>query len=607
VTVQRTGGGWRSWIGLQKPEQPKPEIRPAPTTTPVDVADQGHLGQTDGNNVPVDTGKAERGAVKPWETRAAVGPPADAALVAKTALLVAGGVVPLEVLLEPLRSQVAESLKDTTETGTPGAMKAAYRAVTSSLNPESVQKALGALAVAANDAAHAAASVANHPDEVPQGKDDSRDWHRTWGLRLLPDEDPTFRDPEYLVALNQESKGVRAQGFEGRTSTALAKEKFEAEWAKLAPNTKVLAYAESGSDAVSLCFQLATALGRRRIGDITANPEMLYFDGVYAGGRGLAASMNFAGWGRTQAPRKDAFKLPSPTSTTFPPKVTNELIAAEKAALDQIRKQVDAKPPIGAIFIEPVQGAKGVLFYRPEFMHALRSLADELKLPIIADEVLTGGGRTGKFFAYEHYQGFEPDFVVFGKGLECAGIAAVRRKGQVPSQMPGQYDMGVTTAGGDSVRMLKGAQVMKRIREGNLMERAATTGAYLTSKLRDVQQHHGVTPDASGLGMLIGMTHVNGTKYEVSHSWATTRDRYMPPLTLTTSEAELVVNDLMKKLPDENLPKLRDRLEAMKGWVADYDKLAREKGPLQKDEREDRERLLKDIAALDADIKRREA
>lgn len=177
--------------------------------------------------------------------------------------------------------------------------------------------------------------------------------------------------------------------------------------------------------------------------------------------------------------------------------------------------------------------------------------------------MLTGGGRTGKFFAYQNYPGFAPDFVVFGKGLQTSGIAAVEREGQLPTQKPHEFDLGVTTAGGDAVRFLKGAQVMKRIREGGLLEQSAEVGAYLLERLKEVQRFHDVPVDASGMGLLLGMSKVDGSKSQVSEAWGNKRTRYLPPLTLTRDDVDLVIKDLLRELPSEVLAELKEHRERL--------------------------------------------
>lgn len=533
----------------------------------------GQVGQVAGARPAISTAPVA-GGQKPWQTRLELKDKTTSAAVAKAVLAVMAG-LPADLLLEPVRS-AALALTEGQTSQDPQAMQRVYQRCLQQLDPEAVAESLGHLAVAVNDAAHAATTPLRHRDEVPRGKSDAADWHRTWGLRLLPDNDPCFRDPKYLVALNQESKGIRATTHEGRTSLTSSRERFEAALAKLAPTARLLAVTESGSDAVSMAFQLAIALGRRRQVDgetpfAAATPKLGFFDGVYGGSRGTRASLNFEGWGEKTSEDLSAWRLPSPTSfqrTPVGPEL-QRVMALETEALAALTRQLEnKKEPLGAIFLEPVQGANGVRFYRTGFILAVRALADKHGVAIIADEVLTGGGRTGKMFAYEHYAGFEPDFVLFGKGLQAAGVLAVGRQGRAESQKARTFDLGVTTAGGDATRFLKGAQVLDRIRESNLIANAAEVGAYLEQRLQDVQRRHGATPDASGVGLLVGVQRIAGANVEVSHSPGKQRDRYMPPLTLTKADVDAVVEALLKKADFNQLATEHENLVARRNSIA---------------------------------------
>jgi hypothetical protein len=318
MSVDKTKAGgnwWKRVFGANEDVRPTEVKQPEPTPV-VDVRDDAPLGQVAGRPqapAPVITSEAQ----KPWQSRLDVSSKEDSLVIAKATLAVMTG-VPLDILTEPVKSAAASLIRDE-NVGDPKAVARIYDRMIDTLHPDALSEALEALASTTNEAIHASIEMVGHKDEVPIDKGDIRDWHRTWGLRLLPDDDDAFRDPEYLVNFNLESRGIRATSFEGRTSITGAREMFEAEWAKLAPNTKVRCYTESGSDSVSLCFQIATACGRRRLQKRDINAGMAFFDGCYGGGRGLASSMNWAGWGRDSAERKNEWRVPSPTSNTMNP------------------------------------------------------------------------------------------------------------------------------------------------------------------------------------------------------------------------------------------------------------------------------------------------
>jgi ornithine--oxo-acid transaminase len=207
------------------------------------------------------------------------------------------------------------------------------------------------------------------------------------------------------------------------------------------------------------------------------------------------------------------------------------LEALEAQALREIEQKVEqGKKPIGGIFIEPVH-SEGVTFYRPEFMRALRALADRLRVPIFADEIMSGA-RTGKFFAYQHYEGFEPDFVTFGKAMQVAGVAQVRRFGDsIPRFHAGISD---TTVKGDAVALLKGEAVLNRIADGNLLEHSREVGDHMLTKLR-ARDTPG-EPPSHGFGSLLWTSPRNNSVRGMGYG-----GRLTPYITMTKEEADQLV------------------------------------------------------------------
>ena len=272
--------------------------------------------------------------------------------------------------------------------------------------------------------------------------------------------------------------------------------------------------------------------------------EILVFDSCFGGARGKIAATGFLGLGKYDQPSQEHVKITSPHSYHWKPRNSREVKRLERAeakALKQIEQKVKGNSkPVGGLLLEPIIGAKGVLFYRPKFLAKVRALCDKLGVPIFADEILTGGGRTGKFFAYQHYKGFEPDFVTFGKGLQVSGIATVYRdKG-----LHLDFEHGQTTLNNYSEPLLKGAQVMNRIHDGKLMENAARVGEYMVKKIKasdpkldprhtpDKDGNHALGP-TRGLGLLVySNVFYKGVK--------TATARLMPPLTFTERDVDRV-------------------------------------------------------------------
>mgnify|MGYP001815997346 CR=1 FL=1 len=157
-------------------------------------------------------------------------------------------------------------------------------------------------------------------------------------------------------------------------------------------------------------------------------------------------------------------------------------------ALHNVFKVDIAPTDVAAIIVEPVQGEGGFYPAPDEFMQALRAVCDEHGIVMIADEIQTGFGRTGRFFASE-YADIEPDLVTVAKGM--AGgypLAAVTGKAEImDAPLPGGLG---GTYGGSPVGCAAALAVIDEIRERGLVDRALEIGARFRSRLEALQAKH---------------------------------------------------------------------------------------------------------------------
>ena len=162
-------------------------------------------------------------------------------------------------------------------------------------------------------------------------------------------------------------------------------------------------------------------------------------------------------------------------------------------AIDNLFKVDIAPTDVAAIIVEPVQGEGGFYPAPDEFLQALRTICDEHGIVMIADEIQTGFGRTGRFFASE-YAGIEPDIITIAKGV--AGgypLAAVTGKAEImDSPLPGGLG---GTYGGSPVGCAAALAVIEEIHEHGLVERALAIGARFKARLEALQEKH---PDIVG-------------------------------------------------------------------------------------------------------------
>ncbi|MDX1640388.1 MAG: L-lysine 6-transaminase [Balneolaceae bacterium] len=156
----------------------------------------------------------------------------------------------------------------------------------------------------------------------------------------------------------------------------------------------------------------------------------------------------------------------------------------EKRALDQARHYFETfEDEIACIILEPIQGEGGDNHFRKEFHQALRDLADEFEALLIYDEVQTGVGMTGKFWAHEYY--LKPDIIAFGKKAQVCGILASKRIDDIDTNCFHVSSRINSTWGGNLVDMVRFERILNVIEEDNLVENAATTGEYLQNQLMD--------------------------------------------------------------------------------------------------------------------------
>jgi acetylornithine/N-succinyldiaminopimelate aminotransferase len=169
--------------------------------------------------------------------------------------------------------------------------------------------------------------------------------------------------------------------------------------------------------------------------------------------------------------------------------------------IDAMRKSINSSTC--AVLLEPIQGEGGVRCPDPDYLKAVRRLCDEKKVLLIFDEIQTGMGRTGKFFAYEHF-GIEPDIMTLAKALANGlPIGAMLAREEVAQAFgPGAH---ASTFGGTPIITAASVQVVKVLLEEKLFHHCAKIGAYFKERLQDLKAKHGSIVDVRGMGLLLGM------------------------------------------------------------------------------------------------------
>ena len=161
-------------------------------------------------------------------------------------------------------------------------------------------------------------------------------------------------------------------------------------------------------------------------------------------------------------------------------------------------------PPyeVAAILLEPIQGEGGYIVPPDSFIPGLRQLCDKYGILLIADEVQSGIGRTGKWFAMQHW-GVEPDIVLMAKGI-ASGMpmgAFTARESIMDEWGRGAHG---NTYGGNPLCMAAALTTLRLLEDG-MIENAARMGSYMQHKVRDMLDHHPSIGEVRGKGLMLGM------------------------------------------------------------------------------------------------------
>ncbi|MER5890143.1 diaminobutyrate--2-oxoglutarate transaminase family protein [Streptomyces sp. NPDC001941] len=259
---------------------------------------------------------------------------------------------------------------------------------------------------------------------------------------------------------------------------------------ELADDARIQFCGPAGTDAVEAALKLVrTATGRR---------GMLAFTGAY---HGMTSGALEASGGAHDV---RVTRLPFPQDYRCPFGVGGER-GAELAArwtenlLDDPKSGTPA--PAGMI-VEPVQGEGGVIPAPDAWMRRMRTITRDRDIPLIADEVQTGVGRTGTFWAVEH-SGVVPDVMVLSKAIGGSlPLAVVVYRSALDAWQPGAH---AGTFRGNQLAMAAGAATLAFVRENRLAERAATLGARMLGRLQGLAANHPCIGDVRGRGLMIGV------------------------------------------------------------------------------------------------------
>jgi len=287
---------------------------------------------------------------------------------------------------------------------------------------------------------------------------------------------------------------------------------LEAHW--LPPGLRRIHITSGGSDAIESAMKMAiqyqAACGHTSRSQILSRSVSYHgttvattaVSGHAARKRGLAHALNAHPTIATPYPLRCPLGRYHPETTRF--------------YLDNLRQTIEAEGPdtLAALLAEPITGSSGgAIVPPPDYWPAVRQICDEYGLLLILDEVMTGFGRTGTPFAFQHW-GIEPDILVSGKGLAggyapIGGVFANERVGQALAD--GNMSVMFHTFGAHPAACAAAAEVLNIMAEERLVEQVATKGERLKAALQQAFHRHPHVAEVRGRGLLLAIEVVEDT------------------------------------------------------------------------------------------------
>lgn len=304
-----------------------------------------------------------------------------------------------------------------------------------------------------------------------------------------------YNHPAYVKMMNQQLSKIHVGSFTTANRAELSKLLSEIAVGDL----KRTQYYSSGAEAVEAALRLAKSY--------TKKTEFIgFWNGFHGKTMGVLGLLgdNFKfdqgplPFGRYLTPYADCRHCP----------FNQQLPECDFACVNFIKNKIryETTNNIAAIIVEPIQGTAGNVVPPAGFLQKLRDLADELGALLIADEMITGFGRTGRMFGCEH-EGIVPDIITIGKGFGGGfPMTGIMSRDEVIFSKPFANPSGSSSSyGGNPFASTAALATVKTIIEENLVENSAVVGSFMMEKLRDLKNKLPFIGEVRGRGLMIGV------------------------------------------------------------------------------------------------------
>ena len=322
-------------------------------------------------------------------------------------------------------------------------------------------------------------------------------------------------------------------------------------------------YGNSGAEAVEAALKLARYHTKRQ--------QIIAFFGAFHGRTMGALSLTAS---KPQQKRRFAPLVPGVTHVGYPDvyrgcsggaqEADEFAVGCARFIEEKLFKTTLAPEEVAAIFVEPIQGEGGYVVAPTLFMQELRRICDRYGILLVVDEVQSGVGRTGKWWAVEH-TGVHPDIVCSAKGIASGmPLGVTISRADIMDWVPGSH---ASTFGGNPVCIAAALATLDVIENEGLLVNATEVGKHMLKRMKDWPKKHRLVGDVRGRGLMIGVEIVKDQKTkEYGHD---ERDRIVelafergmlflgcgpstvrisPPLVVTLEEADLAMDALEESI-----------------------------------------------------------
>lgn len=323
------------------------------------------------------------------------------------------------------------------------------------------------------------------------------------------------------------------------------------------PGPHKIYYGNSGTEAIECAFKLARYHTRRQ--------HVIAFYGAFHGRTMGALSLTAS---KPQQKRRFAPLVPGVTHIRYPDVYRDAgaedpegyALSCARFIEDKLFRTNLPAEEVAAIFVEPIQGEGGYVIAPTVFMQELRRICDHHGILLVLDEVQSGVGRTGKWWAVEH-TGVQPDIVCVAKGIASGmPLGVTVTKAEIMDWVPGSH---ASTFGGNPVCIAAALATLDVIERERLLENAAEVGNHMMKRMVHWPNQYSHVGDVRGRGLMIGVEIVKDKK--TKEYAAAERDRIVqfafergilflgcgpstiriaPPLIVTKEEADVAMDSL---------------------------------------------------------------